>query len=112
MKTLFEIAKTAAIVILCVAMTFRLLHWPGGGIMTLAGAGIAAVAALLAIFAVKSFAHKALSIFAAVTVIIAMVGLVFRLLHWPGGTIAIILGLGIMLPVCAIWHAIVACRQK
>lgn len=49
---------------------------------------------------------------AAISAIVALVGVWFFVSHWPGATIILIVGLGVLVPVAAIWWACAADNKE
>lgn len=49
---------------------------------------------------------------AAISAIVALVGVWFFVSHWPVATIILIVGLGVLVPVAAIWWACAADNKE
>lgn len=77
-----------------VGIVFKKFHWPGAGILILLGATVGI--AFLIVYLIngtkllKSGMEKANGIIAAITMIIIFTGFLFKVQHWPGGHLIVI----------------------
>lgn len=108
MKKGFVIYSVIVAVLVCWSFLFKLFHWPGGSVMSLISAALGVVAAVWGAFVyVKSGKLcKGVVIFDALTLVLTIIGLWFKVAHWPGGNLVCLLSLGILLPVAFIWTAV------
>ena len=84
---------------------FRICHWPGGGITLFLGACFGAILLLCAAFCSRPV--KALNILFYLEGVLFIIGYIFNLYQWPGGTFIFLTAcaLGIVLLLyTAIFH--------
>ena len=95
-------------VILCWAVLFKLLHWPGGNVMIFGACVLAGISVILGAIAYFNSCKlsKCAIVFNAVVLALTFVGLWFKIAHWPGANTLCLLWLGILIPVAIIWTAI------
>jgi hypothetical protein len=100
-KVLF-IVGYILLAILLIGFTFKALHWPGSNMAVLMSLMLFAYW-FLAVAVVKAFAEKPFSglnitksFVGGISGMFLSVGLLFKLMHWPGATITLVLG-GILL---------------
>jgi hypothetical protein len=79
---------------------FKLLHWPGGSVLLLFGCTFACFPflILLGIIKIKEYPNRFGKFFIGLNVffaICAIMALVFKMLHWPGAAILLIIGFGL-----------------
>ena len=96
-----------------VGMIFKIEHWPGSGIMMFLGSCIFALGYAPLLFAQKNKItgtglHKFLNFWVLILMIIIPMGFIFKIMHWPGAGICIIISniaLILLIPLMII-HAI------
>ena len=91
-------------VLVCWALLFKVLHWPGGNIMSFAAA-VLGVIAVVWMACTQNILGKGVSIFNAIVLVLTIVGLWFKVAHWPGANILLLACLAVLLPVAIIWSA-------
>jgi hypothetical protein len=113
MKKYIYILGIVCLSIILIAATFKIMHWPGAGILLLAGLGSIALLFLPFAFSklVKSTEDKLLRLVytsALISFSIDFIGALFKIMHWPGAEIALIIGIPIpfifFLPIYIIYH--------
>lgn len=108
MKKGFVIYSVIIAVLVCWSFLFKLMHWPGGNMMVLISAvlGIIAVVWGACVHTKLGKLGKGVVIFNAITLVLTIIGLWFKVAHWPGGYVLCMLCLGILLPMSFIWTAV------
>lgn len=95
------------------AVVFKIMHWPGAGIMLITGIGSLALIYLpVAYFKlVKNTDDKLLKFLYTASLIsfaIDFVGMIFKIMHWPGSGLIMIVGIPLpfilFLPAYVIYH--------
>ncbi|MCQ2280341.1 MAG: hypothetical protein MJZ49_06020 [Bacteroidales bacterium] len=51
-------------------------------------------------------------IFGAITFVMMDLGLLFKIMHWPGGAVLLLLTMGLLLPAFIICTAVYVAKQK
>ena len=104
----FTAVASVAIMLLIWALIFRLGMWPGGWVLLFLGFLL-----MIPVSIWGGFLHgkdgklgKAVSIFIGFVLAILACSLMFKIAHWPGGEIMLLLSLGVMIPVSSIWGCI------
>jgi hypothetical protein len=96
-----------------VAVVFKIMHWPGAGILIITGLGSLALIFLpIAYFkSVKSTDDKLLKFLytaALISFSIDFIGAIFKILHWPGAGLIMIVGIPLpfilFLPIYIVYH--------
>jgi len=107
MKTTMKISGIAGTVLLGFAALFKIMHWPGAGIMLMLGGFILAFVFMpSALTVLWKETHNTRRLFLYVTAFIAgmlfITGVVFKMQHWPGAgiilSLAVLSGLFFFLP--------------
>lgn len=108
MKKGFVIYSVIVAVVVCWALLFKLMHWPGGNVMALATCVLGFIAAIWgAIDGCRSGkVNKGAVILSAVGGALLFLSLWLKIAHWPGGNVGLLLVLGLLLPVAIIWGTI------
>jgi hypothetical protein len=95
MTKTIKITALVAAVLLLIGTFFKRSHWPGANIILTVDI---AIGIILCILLIRSFAGKISTgfeqfngIFASLALIIGLVTFVFKLLHWPGAAIMIMI---------------------
>ena len=106
MKKTFKIFCYIFAVVVCWAILFKLLHWPGGNMMCLIAAVLGIIASILGLCAYlkDNQSGKGLVIFTALTVALSCIGLWFKVSHIPGANILSLICFGLFMPVAIIWN--------
>ena len=88
MTRTIKIITVAAAVMLLGGAYFKISHWWGADVLLIAGAGSGIVTLLLLIYTIPSKLNKGTeqlsAIIASVTLMLGLLALVFKFLHWPG----------------------------
>jgi len=89
-------------VLLLIGTLFKISHWPGANILIIIGAAISVLLFILLIFTVPGKLSKGFEqfnlIFASLTIIVALLAFVFKVLHLSGAaTLIWIADIGILL---------------
>ncbi len=107
MIKLFRIVCAIAVAVLSISLLFRICHWPFFQVLIRIASILGLISAIWAMCLRKKLAGASNGkvVMAAISVIVALVGLWFFISHWPGATIILIIGLGILVPVASIWWA-------
>lgn len=107
MKTTMKISGIAGTVLLGFAALFKIMHWPGAGIMLMLGGFILAFVFMpSALTVLWKETHNSRRLFLYVAAFIAgmlfITGVVFKMQHWPGAgiilSLAVLSGLFFFLP--------------
>ncbi len=108
MKKGFTICSVIAAVLLCWAFLFKLVHWPGGTVMSFAAFVISIVAIIWGACEYTKLGKlgKGVVIYNVITFVLTFLGLWLIIAHWPGGHVMCMLCLGILLPVAIICTAV------
>jgi len=103
MKKALLIIGYFVVFLICVGTLFKLMHWPGAGPMLVIG-----ITFLSAVFVPLFFIQRMIenrtglsivvNIFALLTTMMVFNGVMFKVMHWPGGGPMIVLG--ILLFIC------------
>ena len=96
MKNTMKISGVAGTVLLGFATLFKIMHWPAAGIMLMLGAIILAFVFLptaLGVLWKETRSGKKLFLFVSIffAAMFFITGTLFKVMHWPGGGIIIIL---------------------
>lgn len=111
-KSLVIMAPIAAIA-LSEGFLFKLLHWPGGAYMLLIGGLIGVIAIILGmIYSLKQSGCKYTKWFVGISLIIAIVAAIFKVLHFPGASMLCLITFGLLIPAMAIVLAIAFNNKK
>lgn len=88
MTRTIKIITAAAAVLLLGGAYFKINHWWGADVLLIAGAGTGIITLLLLIFTIPSRLDKGTeqvsTIVSSVTLVLGLLALVFKFLHWPG----------------------------
>lgn len=108
MKKGFVIYSVIVAVLVCWSFLFKLMHWPGGNVMVFISAALSVIAVIwgACVHAKLGKLGKGVVIYNAITLVLTIVGLWFKIAHWPGGFITCILCFSGLIPVAVIWSAI------
>ncbi|MBR6440471.1 MAG: hypothetical protein IKS44_00275 [Bacteroidales bacterium] len=108
MKKGFVIYSAVVALVMCISFLFKLMHWPGGTLMCFMSGllGIIAVIWAACIQVRLGKVVKGAVIFNAIVLVLAIIGLWFKIAHWPGGSIICILCFSGLIPAAVIWSAI------
>ncbi len=75
---------------------FKIQHWPGASILMMCGALLGIVFLLMYLFGgnanLSAGMEKNNSVIGSITMIIVLVGFVFKIMHWPGANVMAYLG--------------------
>lgn len=106
MKKLSVITSAIAAVLLSVGVSFKVLHWPYGGWVLLCAAIVAIVAGICWLVSIlKQNECKMYGVCSVVTLLLAALAVVFKLLHFPGGSYMVLIAGMLLIPVMIIWTA-------
>lgn len=96
-----------------IATMFKLLHWPGGSILLLIALLLAIITIVcVLVYLLRQPEYKSAKIVSAIAVIVLLVGILFRLLHFPGGICILLVSLGVLIPAAVILCAIAFAQSK
>lgn len=113
MKKILAILAASAAVVLSEGVFFRIFHFMGAGVLLLCGTITAVVACVLAlVYLLKKPGYVATKWISVLTIMLAFVAAMFKMLHWPGGSLLIEIAFGLMLPIAAILMAVAFARDK
>ncbi len=93
--------RSISIAMFLLGVLFKTLHWPGAAIILFSGTALSAVT--LASLLVRRpgpwsvLIERPVMLFGSIS--IALVGLLFKMMHWPGANIMLLIGL----MTCAAW---------
>ncbi len=79
--------------IFILSILFKIMHWPGANVMIMAGMGILNLLFIpsLTISYYKK-GHKGLALLGGISGFIYINGILFKMMHWPGASIQLVLG--------------------
>ena len=103
MNTTMKISGYVSSVMILIGSIFKIQHWPGANIMILSGVFFLSVIFLPLLFILKFKSSEennrsvVLSIIGFVSSILICVGILFRILHWPGARMMTIIGCSLLL---------------
>lgn len=98
MKKFSYSSGIVAVLLVLLGVNFKIQHWPGAGIMLTLGI-FCLVFVFLPAALVNNYTHEgnrrnlALYIVSYLTILVVMVGALFKIQHWPGAGILIVIGL-------------------
>lgn len=98
MKKFSYSSGIVAVLLVLLGVNFKIQHWPGAGIMLTLGI-FCLVFVFLPAALVNNYTHEgnrrnlALYIVSYLTILVVMVGALFKIQHWPGAGILIVVGL-------------------
>ena len=94
-KNNFWIAVIACVMIFF-GSYFKVQHWPGAGPLIIVGGSIGAIFALLYMFSnlkdLSEGKEKINGIIGGITMILVLIGFIFKTLHWPGANVLVYVG--------------------
>lgn len=94
MKKQLQLIGIIALVILLLGVLFKSMHWPGAGILILSGVVYGVVYTIVYLSkGLKTLGEglpKTAGVIGAITIAIVMLGFLFKLMHWPGAGILVI----------------------
>lgn len=96
-KTFFAILTYLAFSLFMVGVLFKVQHWPGSALLLVAGLGLVTIVFLPYLLSrnlrqLNNKKQKTIYIVGYASLIIYIIGFVFKLMHWPGAAIMLILG--------------------
>ena len=117
MKTTMKIFGNVSLATIGLATIFKLLHWPGASIMLVLGFVLLSFiffpATLMANFRKTGRKKPFLNILAAIGGIALMMGILFKIQHWPGASVLLGSGWTILLIIfLPLWLIIYARESK
>lgn len=92
--------RSLGISCLLLGLLFKVLHWPGGSVLLILGGGVSLCTTLILLARGSSTVRLPVLLYP--SAIVAWNGVIFKLMHWPGANIQLLLGL----LGCALWFAI------
>jgi hypothetical protein len=113
MKNNIYITGLICLAITLVASIFKIMHWPGAGILLIAGIGSLTIFYLPIAYVKlkKNTGDKLLKFLysaALFSFVVDFIGMVFKIMHWPGAGLIMIVGIPLpfilFLPVYVIYH--------
>lgn len=108
--SLGPVLRSLAGVLITATVLFKLLHWPFAT-MIMYGALAATLATLVVArdqFNARQFLDQRLLWLLVVSAATAIVGLLFKVMHWPAGSILFVLGMS----GCATWFLVNGFKQR
>lgn len=111
MKNSFLIYSAIVAVVLCWAVLFKLMHWPGAALVRLTEVVLCLVAVVWGA-SVQTMLGKGVTIYNAIVLVLTIVSWWFCVAHWPGGTIVLALCMSILLPVGIVWSVVSWLKQN
>lgn len=119
MKTTMKVAGIAGTILFGFASMFKIMHWPMAGVLMTFGAFTLAFVFLPAALAVlwkesRSTRRILLLISAFFAAMFFIVGILFKVQHWPGASVLITLGAAaaILLLIPALLHTTLVSRER
>jgi hypothetical protein len=103
MNATMKISGYVSSVMILIGSIFKIQHWPGANIMILSGVFFLSVIFLPLLFILKFKASEennrsvVLSIIGFVSSILICIGILFRILHWPGARTMTVIGCALLL---------------
>lgn len=98
-KVTFGFGLTSTFLLLA-GTIFKLMHWPGASIMVTLGAGLLVLGYLPMILAHKlkesPKGEALLHIAGFVGLALTSIGVLFKVMHWPGAAVTLLLGMGVL----------------
>ncbi|MBI5540416.1 MAG: hypothetical protein HY951_10190 [Bacteroidia bacterium] len=113
MKTTMKVTGIISLILLGLATVFKIMHWPGSGIGFVTGfTTLFMVFFPLAVFTNFVYANKKQNLFLHIAALLGgmifMIGVMYKIMHWPGSGIMIMIGylfiLLLFLPTLLIVH--------
>lgn len=97
MKTTMKITGNISLAMLGLGTVFKIMHWPGSGILLVLGFFIiCAVFFPVAVFTNYRKSEKKQNLFLHISVLIGgvffMTGVIFKIMHWPGSAMLLLIG--------------------
>lgn len=98
---------------LSVALMFKILRLPSGNVQLLIAMVMAIIASIcVLVYLLRKPEHKLAKFVTAIATICLLLGVVFKLFHWPGTGILLLVSLGLLIPVAAILCGIAFAKGK
>lgn len=95
------------------SILFKIMHWPGANIMIMSGIGILNLLFIpsLTISYYKK-GHKGLAVLGGISGFIYINGILFKMMHWPGASIQLVLGTILFTAIFIPWYVKKSHRQS
>lgn len=102
--------RSIGIASLIIGILFKTLHWPGAGVIVIASSVVVIVTLSLLLFRKPGPLSVELQRPAMLvsSVIAVVTGGVFKVMHWPGANMLLLVGLS----VCALWFLLPPMRSR
>lgn len=97
MKTTMKVTGIISLIMLGLATVFKIMHWPGSGIGFVLGFTLLFMVFFpLAVFTNFVYANKKKNLFLHIAALIGgmifMIGVMYKIMHWPGSGVMIMIG--------------------
>ena len=93
-----------SIIVILVGVTFKKMHWPGAGpLLTIGAVALIAFFIIYLFMGIKSLStdlEKACGYAGGITMILTLLGFLWKMQHWPGANILILVSLCALLATC------------
>ena len=107
MKKALSILAPVAAIVLSEGIVFKICHWPGCGFILLGGGVLAIIAIIVGMaYSLSQPGCKCTKWFVGLSLLVAMVAITFKLLHFPYGTVLCLASFGVLIPIVAILLAV------
>ncbi|MCF8346185.1 MAG: hypothetical protein K9G38_03165 [Bacteroidales bacterium] len=100
MKKTAIIFGTIGVIIFLLSVLFKLLHWPGAGLLLVWGSFFILIIVIPIIAAYtlsKASTNKRLYFFGAISAFIWLAGIIFKFQHWPAQAILLVAGTAMLI---------------
>lgn len=92
MNKVFRVVEWLLLALAGLGLLFKTLAWPGGDIALLMGLGFLSTVYFFGGYWQTASGSAAIRLFSGVAFSIAIIGLLFKLLHWPGAAVQLLVG--------------------
>jgi len=107
MKKQLQLFSLISIVVLFTGVIFKVMHWPGAAVIITLGAftGILFLVFLLSSGSISIGTEKNSILLGSIAMIIVLAAFVFKIMHWPGANVMIILAhIGLLISSIVIFY--------
>ena len=104
----FTACASVAVMVIIWAIFFQYMQWPGKAPLLILSLFLATIVSIWGGFACGKGekVSRAFSIFLGFTIALVALAILFKVSHWPGAAIMLLISLGVMLPAASIWGCI------
>lgn len=94
MHKAFRIVEWLLLALAGLGLLFKALAWPGGDLFLLTGLAILSSVYFCGGYWQTASGSTPIRVFSGIAFSIAIIGLLFKLLHWPGAAVELLVGIG------------------